>query len=200
MTFPTLEHEEILWQNGYNYLAGVDEAGRGCLAGPVVAATVILPPKVNLDGVNDSKKLSPQARERCLIEILKKAVAISIGICMPEEIDSLNILQASLEAMRRAVLSLKMRPDYLLIDGLYKVNVSLPQVCLKHGDSQSISIAAASIVAKVYRDQVMTAYHDLFPQYNLKKNKGYPTAEHKQAIKDYGLCYLHRRSFKPCAD
>jgi ribonuclease HII len=196
----TLEYEEILWQNGYNYLAGVDEVGRGCLAGPVVAAAVIFPSRVVLNGIDDSKKLSPQARERCLAKIQQKAVAISIGICMPEEIDSLNILQASLEAMRRAILSLKTRPDYSLIDGLYKVNLSLPQRCLKHGDGQSISIAAASIVAKVYRDQVMTTYHNLFPQYNLKQNKGYPTAEHKQAIKNYGISYLHRRSFRPCHD
>lgn len=194
---PDFKHEHHLWQAGHRYLAGLDEAGRGCLAGPVVAAAVILPSDVKkLDGIDDSKRLSPRARERCFAQIQQKAVAIGIAVGMPEEIDNLNILRASLKAMERAVARLQIRPDYLLIDGPYGLNLPLPQLCLKHGDSQSLSIAAASIIAKVYRDQMMTTYHFLFPWYNFKKNKGYPTREHKRAIKKHGLCYLHRRSFK----
>jgi len=193
---PDFKYEYRLWQAGHRYLAGLDEAGRGCLAGPVVAAAVILPPNANLDGINDSKKLTPQAREKCFVQIQQKAVAIGIAVGMPEEIDRFNILKTSLKVMERAVARLKTQPDYLLVDGPYSLNLSLPQLCLKHGDSQSLSIAAASIIAKVYRDQMMTTYHTIFPWYNFKKNKGYPTKEHKGAIKKHGPCYLHRKSFK----
>jgi ribonuclease HII len=192
---PSSQYEKILWQDGYCYVAGVDEVGRGCLAGPVVAGAVILPPQTDFDNIDDSKKLSKKTREQWVKKIQQKAKSIGIGFCVSEEIDKLNILKASLEAMRRAILNLRVCPDYVLIDGLYKIELPLRQRCLPHGDSQSVSIAAASIIAKVYRDQIMATYHDLFPQYNLRKNKGYPTAEHKKAIKKYGLCYLHRRRF-----
>ncbi|HDD35794.1 MAG TPA: ribonuclease HII, partial [Candidatus Desulfofervidus auxilii] len=177
-------------------IAGVDEAGRGCLAGPVVAAAVILPSGVKLNGVKDSKKLSSQKRERCFLEIQKKAIDISIAMGMPEEIEKFNILVTSLRVMKRAIEGLKVRPDYVLIDGPYAPNIEIPYTCIIHGDDNCFSIAAASIVAKVYRDQIMAAYHYLFPYYNFKRNKGYPTLEHRMAIKKYGLCYLHRLNFK----
>jgi ribonuclease HII len=193
---PSLKHEQTLWQKGYRYLAGLDEAGRGCLAGPVVAAAVVLAPRAKLKGVDDSKKLSPKEREHIFVQIQKQAVGIGIALVMPEEIEALNILRASLKAMKKAVERLPVRPDYLLVDGPYGPDISIPTLCLKHGDRECLSIAAASIIAKVCRDQIMNTYHTLFPVYNFKKNKGYPTAEHKAAILKHGLCYLHRYSFK----
>lgn len=187
--------EERLWKRGL-MVAGIDEAGRGCLAGPVVAAAVILNPGATLEGVNDSKRLSPKEREKCFGIIQRQTKAIGIGLCSAEEIDAINILRASLLAMRRAVRGLGIRPDYLLVDGPYGIDIQIPQACIKGGDGKILSIASASIIAKVVRDQLMQDYHLLFPMYGFEKNKGYPTKSHKQALSKFGPCYLHRLSFK----
>lgn len=192
--------EERFWKKGLT-VAGIDEAGRGCLAGPVVAAAVILKPYLKgsgviLERVNDSKKLSPKKREECFGVIQKQAKAIGIGLCSAEEIDATNILKASLLAMKRAVEGLNITPDYLFIDGPYSIDLQTPQACIKGGDGKILSIAAASIIAKVMRDQLMQDYHLLFPMYGFEKNKGYPTKSHKQALSRFGPCYLHRLSFK----
>ena len=187
--------EKGLWERGL-LIAGIDEVGRGCLAGPVVAAAVILVPNATLDLVDDSKRLSPKQRERCFTLIQKKAKAIGIGLSSAEEIDEMNILKASLLAMKRAVKGLKIRPDYLLIDGPYGIDIEISQVPIKHGDKKVLSIAAASVVAKVVRDQLMHSYSLLFPSYGFSKNKGYPTQGHRKAILRFGPCYLHRLSFK----
>ena len=180
---------------GHRLIAGIDEAGRGPLAGPVIAAAVILPMDYDNPEINDSKKLSPRRRER-LYEVIKQdAIAVSIGLSEAAAIDVVNILQATLAAMREAGLGLSVRPDYLLIDGLNGIAVSIPQETIIHGDARSISVASASIMAKVSRDRIMEMYHRQFPQYNFLKNKGYGTREHREAIARYGRCKIHRRSF-----
>jgi len=183
-------------QSGYQCVAGVDEAGRGPLAGPVVAAAVVFHPDYENSEINDSKQLSPQKRER-LYELIKaEALAIGIGVIEAYVIDDINILQASLMAMRDAVLELSLPPDYLLIDGRHKIPLIIPQETIIKGDSRSLSIAAASIIAKVSRDRIMEIYHRQFPQYNFLKNKGYGTREHRQATRTCGHCKIHRRSFR----
>jgi len=180
---------------GHRLIAGIDEAGRGPLAGPVIAAAVILPMDYDNPEINDSKKLSPRQRERLYEVIRQDAIAVSIGLSEAAAIDVVNILQATLAAMREAVLGLSIRPDYLLIDGLNGIAVSIPQETIIHGDERSISVASASIMAKVSRDRIMEMYHRQFPQYNFHKNKGYGTREHRDAIARYGRCKIHRRSF-----
>jgi ribonuclease HII len=187
--------EKIAYKEGYKFVAGVDEAGRGPLAGPVVAAAVILPPDYMNAEINDSKQLSAAKREKLYEIINKDAVSIGTGIVDTEIIDHLNILQATLQAMREAVLELPTSPDFLLIDGLHRVPVITPQKPVVKGDSLSISIAAASIIAKVSRDRIMEIYHRQFPQYNFRQNKGYGTKEHCDAIKQFGICKIHRKSF-----
>jgi len=187
--------EKIAYQEGYQFIAGIDEAGRGPLAGPVVAAAVIFPPDYVNAEINDSKQLSARKREE-LYEIIKnEAVAIGMGIVDADIIDRLNILRATLQAMREAVLELSTSPDFLLIDGLQCIPLLTPQKPLVKGDSRSISIAAASIIAKVSRDRIMEMYHRQFPQYNFLQNKGYGTKEHCSAIKQFGMCKIHRKSF-----
>ena len=187
--------EKIAYQEGYHFIAGIDEAGRGPLAGPVVAAAVIFPPGYVNDEINDSKQLSARKREE-LYEIIKSdAVAIGMGVVDADIIDRLNILRATLQAMREAVLELSTSPDFLLIDGLQCIPLLTPQKPLVKGDSRSISIAAASIIAKVSRDRIMEMYHRQFPQYNFRQNKGYGTKEHCGAIKQFGMCKIHRKSF-----
>ncbi|MCE5264880.1 MAG: ribonuclease HII [Deltaproteobacteria bacterium] len=181
---------------GYRLIAGIDEAGRGPLAGPVIAAAVILPPRYRNPEITDSKKLSALQRERLYAVIHWVAVAVGIGITEAPEIDTLNILQASLVAMKEAVLELSPRPDYLLIDGLNGVDLAIPQETIVRGDSRSVSVASASIVAKVSRDRLMEMYHRQFPQYNFHRNKGYATQEHREAILRFGRCKIHRRSFR----
>jgi ribonuclease HII len=188
---------------GYRLVAGIDEAGRGPLAGPVVAAAVILPPGYEqgdalLQGVpiNDSKKLSPRQRGRLYETITRDAVSVGIGVVEAPEIDVVNILQATLAAMKEAVLALLPPPDYLLIDGLNRIDLDTPQETIVSGDSRSLSVAAASIVAKVSRDRLMEMYHRQFPQYNFLRNKGYGTREHREAILKYGRSKIHRRSFR----
>jgi ribonuclease HII len=181
---------------GCRIIAGVDEAGRGPLAGPVVAAAVILPPEYDDPEINDSKTLSSRKRDQLYDVIQRDAVSIGIGVVEADVIDDVNILQATLAAMQEAVLGLSPPPDYLLIDGLNRIGVTIPQEPIVRGDSQSISIAAASIVAKVSRDRIMEMYHRQFPQYNFLKNKGYGTKEHREAIIQYGRCKIHRCSFR----
>jgi ribonuclease HII len=182
-------------QHGHKVIAGIDEAGRGPLAGPVVAAAVILPFNYQNTDIKDSKQLSAKKRE-ALYEIIKRdALSIGLGVVEVPVIDAINILRASLEAMREAVSDLTLPPDYLLIDGINNITSDIPQETIVKGDSLSISVASASIIAKVSRDKIMEIYHHQFPQYNFLKNKGYGTAEHRNAIRKYGSCKLHRRSF-----
>ncbi len=188
-------YERRAQRHGYRNIAGIDEAGRGPLAGPVVAAAVILPVDYHHPEIDDSKRLSRKKRERLYQEIHKEAVSIGVGVSDVGMIDKINILQATLLAMKEAVLGFLVKPDYLLIDGLNTIDLDLPQEAIVHGDQNSISIAAASIIAKVSRDRLMDMYHRQFPMYNFIKNKGYGTREHLEAISRYGLCKIHRRSF-----
>ncbi|MCX5857167.1 MAG: ribonuclease HII [Deltaproteobacteria bacterium] len=182
-------------QHGYQVIAGIDEAGRGPLAGPVVAAAVILPPGYGHPEINDSKQLTARRRE-FLYEVIKTdALAVGLGVIEAPVIDRINILQATLMAMRDAVTDLSLSPDYLLIDGKNRIDVQTPQKAIVKGDAKSISIAAASIIAKVSRDRIMEIYHRQFPQYNFLKNKGYGTVEHREAIHRCGRCKIHRLSF-----
>lgn len=181
---------------GFRVIAGLDEAGRGPLAGPVVAAAVVLPAKGAWKGIDDSKKLSARQREAGFELLRQKAEAIGVGIIEAPEIDRLNILQASLKAMELAVKNLALLPDFLFIDGTHTLHLPLSQRAIPKGDQRCLSIAAASIVAKVTRDRLMMAYHQHYPEYNFAKHKGYGTQEHIQAIRKYGCCPLHRQSFK----
>jgi ribonuclease HII len=182
---------------GFKAIAGCDEAGRGPLAGPVVAAAVILPDRYTHSGIKDSKQLTPLKREHMFAVIERDALSIGIGIVEPAMIDAINILMASLMAMGKAVSALVPPPDYLLIDGTHRIqHVPIPQEPIIRGDSLSISIAAASIIAKVSRDRIMSEYHEHYPQYNFIQNKGYGTREHKEAIQNHGLCTIHRKSFR----
>jgi ribonuclease HII len=188
--------ENLAREAGYGLIAGVDEAGRGPLAGPVVAAAVIVPEGVVLDGVTDSKKMSEKARERAWVSITEDALTFKIGVVSPRYIDRHNILKAALEAMRRAVSALDPQPEFLLVDGIQKVPFGIPQRCLKKGDLISRSISAASVLAKVYRDRIMRCYHANEPQYGFDSNKGYGTTHHLGALRRYGPCRHHRLSFK----
>ena len=188
--------EKEATRKGYKDIAGIDEAGRGPLAGPVVSAAVILPLTFQDLEITDSKKLTPKKRDRLFDKIYDRAVAVGIGIVDPVEIDRINILQASLLAMAMAVENLNPQPDHLLIDGTFPIPSGLSQQAIPKGDVLSISIAAASIVAKVSRDRLMQNYHHYYPQFEFPKHKGYPTKAHKAAIKEFGYCPIHRRSFK----
>jgi ribonuclease HII len=189
--------EEKARRQGFQVIAGLDEAGRGPLAGPVVAAAVVLPRTRTLKGIADSKTLKAEQREKALSLIRKRALGIGIGIVEAEEIDRLNILQASLKAMELALQNLSLSPDCLLIDGLHTLRLPLSQQAIPKGDGRCLSIAAASIVAKVTRDRLMVAYHEKYPEYNFARHKGYGTREHLRAIRDHGCCPLHRQSFRP---
>ena len=187
--------EERARQRGFRRIAGIDEAGRGPLAGPVVAAAVVLPDRYSHPDINDSKKLTSRSRELLFEVIRADALAVGIGVVDSRVIDELNILRATLLAMREAVADLQVVPDCLLVDGNQSVPLEIPQETIVKGDARSVSIAAASIVAKVSRDRIMEIYHRQFPYYNFFKNKGYGTAEHRQAIREHGFCKIHRRSF-----
>ncbi len=176
-------------------VAGVDEVGRGPLAGPVVAGIVILDPSKEILHLNDSKKLSDEKRRELAEEIKEKALACAVGMASNERIDEINILQATYEAMANAWLSLSLPPDVLLNDAVIIPQIPIKQIAITKGDEKSISIAAASIVAKVVRDDIMIAYDEIYPQYQFAKNKGYGTAEHTEAIRRFGACEIHRRSF-----
>jgi len=193
-----LNFENELWKQDFTRVAGVDEAGRGPLAGPVVAAAVVFPAgQKYINGINDSKKLSPRQRQAIKAVIEEKALDFGIGIVYHKEIDELNILGATFKAMRLAVESLKQPPDFVLIDGNRDPKIGIQNRCVVKGDSLSMSIAAASIIAKVTRDEMMVDYDKLFPQYDFAKHKGYPTYNHIEAIREHGVCPIHRRSFKP---
>ncbi|WP_207655816.1 ribonuclease HII [Vallitalea okinawensis] len=187
-------YENSFQGQGKEYIAGIDEVGRGPLAGPVVSAVVILDEQPIL-GLDDSKKLSEVKREAFFEAITQSAVDYRIGIIDVKTIDEINILQATYEAMRSSIDQMSVKPDQLLVDAVTIPDITIPQEAIIKGDSKSISIAAASIVAKVSRDRMMEDYHELFPQYNFKRNKGYGTKEHIEAIKKYGLCPIHRKSF-----
>jgi len=191
----TLHFEQQAQARGYRAIAGIDEAGRGPLAGPVVAAAVILPASFELPGLTDSKQLSATARERLYPLICAQALAVGIGVARAEEIDRVNILQATLRSMQRAVGRLVIPADFLLIDGNVPLPVPLPQQTLVKGDSRSLSIAAASVVAKVVRDRIMTSYDRLFPGYGFAGHKGYGSDAHRRAIAHLGPSPCHRRTF-----
>ena len=194
---PSLLHfESLARRSGYGCVAGIDEAGRGPLAGPVTAAAIVLPDGVELPGVTDSKKLSPGRRAELYELIISSASAVGIGSSDAGLIDEINILQATLAAMKQAVSGLALVPDYLLIDGISKVPLPIPQKTIKKGDSLSLSIAAASIVAKVTRDRLMVEYDARFPGYGFAAHKGYGCASHLAAIAQLGPCEIHRKSFR----
>ncbi len=191
----TFSYERQLAGKGVLCIAGVDEAGRGPLAGPVVAGAVVLPDQCDYTVFKDSKKLTAKKREQLFLLLQQLSIPYGVGIASPAEIEEINILQASLLAMKRAVLALPNMPDYLLVDGKFSVPLDLPQQPLIKGESKSASIAAASIVAKVTRDRLMLDYHEQFPQYNFKQHKGYPTKEHKALLVEFGPCEIHRNTF-----
>ncbi len=183
-------------KSGHSLIAGIDEAGRGPLAGPVVSAAVVLPEIFGIEDVDDSKKLSPKKRADLFPRIQAAALAVGVGIVGPETIDSINILQAALLSMAKAVENLVIQPDYLLIDGPFPIPLNMPQKMLPKGDSLSISIAAASIVAKVTRDRIMVDFDRTYPEYGFSKHKGYPTKTHREAIRKFGCSPIHRKTFK----
>lgn len=194
------EIEKALFEKGYRNICGVDEVGRGPLAGPVVAAAVIIPVGLKIEGLDDSKKLTPLRRERVFEDIINLGLTCSIGIIDNFDIDRMNILKASLLAMRKAVCDLKPPADFVLVDGNYPVpNIPQPQFAIIGGDSRCLSIAAASIVAKVTRDRIMDRYEALYPSFSFATHKGYPTAVHLAELKEHGPCEIHRRTFKPVA-
>ena len=181
-------------EQGYQFVAGVDEAGRGPLAGPVVAAAMVLPMDVILEGLDDSKKLSPAKRDELFPKIQK--MIHGIAVVSPEVIDEINILQAARLAMKQAVEKLSSVPDLLLIDGNQKIDSSIEQWAIVKGDAKSISIAAASVLAKVTRDRIMEDYHRLYPQYEFARHKGYGTKLHRDLIAEHGPCPIHRQTFR----
>ena len=191
----TLHFERQAQARGFRTVAGVDEAGRGPLAGPVVAAAVILPERFDLPGLTDSKQLSARNRERLFPLIRAQALAVGIGVASAAEIDQVNILQATLRSMQRAVDRLKIPADFLLIDGNVPVPLAVPQQTLVKGDSRSLSIAAASVIAKVIRDRIMTSYERIFPGYGFAGHKGYGSIAHRQALARLGPSPCHRRTF-----
>lgn len=184
-------------QYKYEIEAGTDEAGRGCLAGPVTAASIILPKNWTDDDLNDSKQLSEKVRKTLRVVVENKAVCFGVAHVHEEEIDSINILNASILAMHRSLDILSQKPEFILVDGnRFKPYKNIAHACMVKGDSRFISIAAASVLAKTYRDDYMAKIHEEFPMYNWKKNKGYPTKEHRAAIRKYGLTKYHRKSFR----
>ncbi|WAM34730.1 ribonuclease HII [Caldicellulosiruptor morganii] len=189
------EFEENLIKEGYRFICGVDEAGRGPLAGPVFAAAVIMDRQRIIEGVRDSKKLTPKKRERLFEEILKESIAYSVAMVDSRTIDEININNATFLAMKNAIESLEVVPDIVLVDGYEIPDMNLPQKALIKGDRRSYSIACASILAKVSRDRFITQISSLYPDYRFEKHKGYGTKEHVQLILKYGPCELHRKSF-----
>lgn len=192
-----LKYERDLYKNNITLIAGVDEAGRGPLCGPVVAAAVILPKNYELEGLNDSKQLSEKKREEYFEILQKEALAIGVGIVSPKEIDEINILEASRKAMYIALDNLDITPEYILSDAMSLNDIDIPSRPIIHGDALSLSIAAASVIAKVTRDHIMYEMDLKYPEYNLKKHKGYPTREHLELIKKYGVTEEYRMSYRP---
>tara|TARA_Y100001970_G_C14207891_1_gene845143 strand:+ start:1124 stop:2107 length:984 start_codon:yes stop_codon:yes gene_type:complete len=192
-----LEYEKKYWNSGLKYIAGIDEAGRGPLAGPVVSAAVIFPKNIDMPEVNDSKKVSEKKRLKLFQDIYDNAICIGIGIVHEDKIDSENILQATYQSMRKSIGELNIRPDILLIDGNRADIKHYEQESIINGDQKSLSIAAASIIAKVTRDKIMLDYDIIFPEYGFNKNKGYGTKQHLESIKEYKAVPIHRKSFNP---
>ena len=190
------EFETKASYQGFKNIAGIDEAGRGPLAGPVVAAAVIFPSQVNIPGLNDSKKLSTKKREELFPKIQEISVSYGVAVVCQKVIDKINILQAARLAMKQAVETLKITPGLLLIDGNQKIDSTLNQWAIVKGDSRSLSIAAASVLAKVTRDRIMDDYHKLYPQYEFNRHKGYGTKLHRNLIQEHGPCPIHRNTFK----
>ncbi|SOB90574.1 ribonuclease HII [Pseudobutyrivibrio ruminis] len=188
------EFENQYWPE-FDYIGGIDEVGRGPLAGPVVTACVVLPKDCSILYINDSKKLSASKREELYEIIMKEAVSVGIGVCSEQRIDEINILQATYEAMRQAISECSVEPQVLLNDAVTIPEVKIKQVPIIKGDAKSISIGAASIIAKVTRDRMMVEYDSIYPEYHFASNKGYGSAEHIEALKKYGPCPIHRRSF-----
>lgn len=190
------QFELTLRQKGYQRIAGIDEAGRGALAGPVVASAVILPVNCRISGVADSKQLTPKQRDRLFDEIHRTAIAIGVGRINSTEIDRINILQATMGAMAQAIAQIIPSPDYALVDGTHLPQIPLPAKAIPKGDALIQSIAAASIIAKVTRDRLMVELDEVYPYYGFERHKGYGTLRHRQAIAQFGPCPIHRRSFK----
>lgn len=190
-------HERLMMSEGFDIVAGIDEAGVGPLAGPVVAAVVVLPPDCSLDGINDSKQLTEKRREAAFITIREIAVSIGIGVVDPLEIDRINILQAAHQAMRIAITKLTVEVKIFLVDGRPIRDFGYPHRAIVGGDSKSASIAAASIIAKVTRDRIMCEYDAIYPQYGFSKHKGYGSEDHLKNLREHGACEIHRRSFAP---
>jgi len=191
-----MEYEIKATNQGFRNISGVDEAGRGPLAGPVVAAAVIFSPNIDIVDLDDSKKLSPKKREELFLEIKERATTYGVAVIGHRIIDEINILQAARLAMKQAVDQLNPIPDLLLIDGNQKIESTLDQWAIVKGDSKSLSIAAASVLAKVTRDRIMDDYHKLYPQYEFNRHKGYGTKLHRTLIQEYGPCPIHRSKFK----
>ena len=192
--------ERACQQNGYKQIAGIDEAGRGALAGPVIAAAVILPLNCNIDGLRDSKQLTPKQRDRLAGEIYSVALSVGIGSADNRIVDRLNVLEATLLAMQNAVEKLTPHPDYLLIDGINIPATDIPGEAIRKGDNRSYSIAAASIIAKTTRDRIMMEFDRTYPHYGFQRHKGYPTSQHRQAIARFGASDIHRQTFKLLPD
>lgn len=192
-------YESPLWRQGFTCVAGVDEAGRGPLAGPVVAAAIIFPPHFFLAGVDDSKKVAPHLREQLYPQILANCVSYGVSVIAVAEIDQINIYQAAMLAMRQALDQLSPAAQHVLVDGRRNPKIDLPQTAIIKGDGLSFTIGAASIIAKVTRDRLMLDYHRAFPQYGFDQHKGYATRAHLAALREHGPCAIHRRSFRPKA-
>ena len=190
------EIEKDLYEKGFNNICGIDEAGRGPLAGPVVVAGVIMPKDSMLEGINDSKKVSEKKREKLYDLILEEAISYSVAIIGQDVIDEINILNATKEGVTKVVEGLDVKPDLIVVDALEHINTKgIPYESIIKGDAKCYNIAAASIIAKVTRDRIMRQWDEIYPQYEFKSHKGYGTAKHIAAIKEYGLCPIHRRSF-----
>ena len=188
--------DKEFYDMGLNYICGIDEAGRGPLAGPVVVASVIMPKDSRIEGVNDSKKVSEKKREKLYDQIIEEAISYGIGIIYQDEIDEINILQATKKGLTEALKSMKVKPDAILVDALTGIDtLGIPYKSIIKGDATSYSIAAASIIAKVTRDRIMREWDSVYPEYGFAGHKGYGTAKHIAAIKQYGLCPIHRKSF-----
>lgn len=192
--------ERACRRSGYKQIAGIDEAGRGALAGPVIAAAVILPLNCNIDGLRDSKQLTPKQRDRLADKIYSVALSVGIGSADNRTVDHLNVLEATLLAMQNAIEKLTPQPDYLLVDGINLPATDIPGEALPKGDNRSYSIAAASIIAKTTRDRIMIELDRTHPNYGFQKHKGYPTPQHRQAIAQFGASDVHRQTFKLLPD
>lgn len=194
---PHQKYEKRLAREGYRVVAGADEVGRGAWAGPLVAAAVVMPLKPRLKGIDDSKQLTRKQREQAAEKILERAICYGIGVVQNDELDSVGITRANELAILRAVELLQLQPDYVLVDAFKFLSFPTKHASIAHGDATIYSIAAASILAKVYRDRLMDNYHQQYPEYGFDTNNGYGTAEHSAALNTHGICIIHRRSFQP---